>query len=43
MEDEVKIKETEGSENSIMEKIKSNKNLIIICGVVLIIFILFCN
>ena len=41
MEDEVKIKESEGAQSSIVEKIKSNKNLMIICGVVVIVLILF--
>ena len=41
MEDEVKIKESEGAQNSIVEKIKSNKNLMIICGVVFVVLLLF--
>ena len=40
MEDEVKIKDSEEAQNSFVEKIKSNKNLMIICGVVVIILII---
>ena len=41
MEYEVKIKESEDAQNSFVEKIKSNKNLMIICGVVFIVLLLF--
>ena len=41
MEDEVKIKETENSNPSLIEKLKSNKVLLIICGVVIgVIFLI---
>ena len=41
MENEVKIKESEDAQNSILDKVKSNKNLIIICAVILVSIIPF--
>ena len=41
MENEVKIKESEGAQNSIVDKVKTNKNLIILCAVVLFVIIPF--